>query len=486
MGGDQRDLLTDARIAGLKAAGVTGVAVSVDSLETPAARRSPWRRLVRGHHRRPGAPPDPPARLHHPDHGQQGTAGTAGCRLGGRAGRGGVQRLLPRPHRPCHPAPISIPRVRGGAGRAGRAPPSYLGRMMVRAKCAPHFMPPPRSAPTRPPNYQTRCPLRLSIAASARRQAHPVSYLPVERAISGGSPSRGVVGLPRVAGPPRRRPRRQVRALRVPAPLRRLPRPGLRARRGLPRGGSLLRVRAGRRRRAHPGRPSGDLRRARRAHASLDPRRRSAAPADPLVRRGRGCGDAGGPCRAPGRRNHSGAAEGVRERIRWTSRSADRSSSMTTSRSRSGRRRNASATAASRVARNGDADRLDPGNAMGTRGAVVTDPAVTPRRYALNALGLAALGSSARAPRHRQEADKAPDFAPPLIGSRTGDSACPLHLNFAAFHLGVPMFAVSSRAGMADGPGALRLVAHESSANIAGLLQHGAVRGHRLFLLIGY
>ena len=76
---------------------------------------------------------------------------------------------------------------------------------------------------------------------------------------------------------------------------------------------------------------------------------------------------------------------------------------------------------------------------------VVTDPAVTPRRYALIVLGLSALGVLLLAlPALAQEAAKAPTYrAFPVIGSRLAVWAiAQLHLNFAAFILGVPMFAV--------------------------------------------
>ena len=68
---------------------------------------------------------------------------------------------------------------------------------------------------------------------------------------------------------------------------------------------------------------------------------------------------------------------------------------------------------------------------------------VTPRRYALILLGL--LGVLLLAlPALAQEAAKTPDYrAFPVIGSRLAIWAlAQLHLNFAAFILGVPMFAV--------------------------------------------
>ena len=75
----------------------------------------------------------------------------------------------------------------------------------------------------------------------------------------------------------------------------------------------------------------------------------------------------------------------------------------------------------------------------------MTDPAVTPRRDALIVLGLSALGVLLLAlPALAQEAAKPADYrAFPLIGSRLAVWAiAQLHLNFAAFILGVPMFAV--------------------------------------------
>ena len=124
----------------------------------------------------------------------------------------------------------------------------HRGSMMVRAKCAPHFMRHVHQADPDSPvlSYRTRCPCGIDYCRiTPGRKAHA---LPVH-ADRGGRPARAVVrrdlgGLARLRGPPRRRARRPLRPLRVPHGLRRLPRPRPRHERRLPRRGPLVRVRA--------------------------------------------------------------------------------------------------------------------------------------------------------------------------------------------------------------------------------------------------
>ena len=122
---------------------------------------------------------------------------------------------------------------------------------------------------------------------------------------------------------------------------------------------------------------------------------------------------------------------------------------------------------------------------------VVTDPAVTPRRCALIVLGLSALGLLLLAlPALAQEAAKAPDYrAFPLIGSRLAIWAiAQLHLNFAAFILGVPMFAVIIEImGWRTGEARYDWLAHEFVKLTFAAFSTTALFGASLlFLLIGY
>ena len=147
---------------------------------------------------------------------------------------------------------------------------------MVRAKCAAAVHAAPalarrrtrRSSTTRP-----AVPAAPSIAASRRTaRSRLVRTCRPRPVISAGSPSARCGGLPRVPG--RSGPARWAAsaaaastgfsaAAAAPAPLRS---------RGLPRGGSVLRLPAGGRRAADPVPPSGDLRRPRRAPGSAGPR----------------------------------------------------------------------------------------------------------------------------------------------------------------------------------------------------------------------
>ena len=121
----------------------------------------------------------------------------------------------------------------------------------------------------------------------------------------------------------------------------------------------------------------------------------------------------------------------------------------------------------------------------------MTDPAVTRRRYALIVLGLSTLGVLLLAlPALAQETAKAPDYrAFPVIGSRLAIWAiAQLHLNFAAFILGVPMFAVIIEImGWRTGEARYDWLAHEFVKLTFAAFSTTALFGASLlFLLIGY
>ena len=87
--GTNGTLLTDERIAALKAAGVRGVAVSDRLAPAGLSRQLPPRpRLARRHDRGAGPAARAAARLHHPDDGDEGQSRRAGaCRRSGRPSR---------------------------------------------------------------------------------------------------------------------------------------------------------------------------------------------------------------------------------------------------------------------------------------------------------------------------------------------------------------------------------------------------------------
>jgi hypothetical protein len=286
---------------------VTGVAVSVDR-STPAATTASATASARTRHHRARAPPDPSGSTSlHPDHGHQGEPPGAGRLVAWAAEQGAVAfncYFLVRTGRATRLSDLDPEGTRRCWPSWSSTTGPYLGRMMVRAKCAPHFMRLlHRGAPDRPSSTtRPAAPAGLVLPHHARRQAHPsVPICRSRRAISGGSPSPMCGRALRVPGPSAPRLGGKCGRCEYRFPLRRLPRPGVRARRGLPRGGSLLRVRAGRRRRADPSRPSGDLRRPRRAHTHWTPDAEARLRRIPLVRPRRGGATAGGPRARAGR-----------------------------------------------------------------------------------------------------------------------------------------------------------------------------------------
>src|SRR5213593_3879459 len=116
---------------------------------------------------------------------------------------------------------------------------------------------------------------------------------------------------------------------------------------------------------------------------------------------------------------------------------------------------------------------------------------MTPRRDALTVLGLSALGVLLLAlPALAQEAAKAPDYrAFPLIGSRLAVWAiAQLHLNFAAFILGVPIFAVIIEImGWRTGEARYDWLSHEFVKLTFAAFSTTALLGALLlFLFVGY
>ena len=162
--GTNGTLLTDARILSLRAAGVTGVAVSVDSLD---ARHHDNFRHGRGAF---AATSDAVARLraHHLDFIIQTTV-TKGNRselaqlVDWAAEQGGVSfnaYFLVPTGRGARLSDLSAAEYETVLAELVEHHRRYLGRMLVRAKCAPHFMRLVHQlAPDSPIlNYETRCP----------------------------------------------------------------------------------------------------------------------------------------------------------------------------------------------------------------------------------------------------------------------------------------------------------------------------------------
>jgi radical SAM protein with 4Fe4S-binding SPASM domain len=177
--------LTDDRIAALRDAGVSGVAVSVDSLET-------------GYHDRfrhaDGALADTTAaverlKVHRLDFVVQTTV-TRGnrheiARLAAWSAAAGavsfnVYFLVPtgRGTRLTDLTPAEYEEALAELERLNR---EYLGRMMVRAKCAPHFMRHVHAAAPDSPllNYETRCPCGVQYCRiTPDGKLTPCPYLP--------------------------------------------------------------------------------------------------------------------------------------------------------------------------------------------------------------------------------------------------------------------------------------------------------------------
>jgi cytochrome d ubiquinol oxidase subunit I len=128
--------------------------------------------------------------------------------------------------------------------------------------------------------------------------------------------------------------------------------------------------------------------------------------------------------------------------------------------------------------------------AVGAKGAVRI-AAEVPLMFTAIVLGLSALGMLLLAlPALAQEAAKAPDYrAFPVIGSRLAIwGIAQLHLNFAAFILGVPMFAVIIEImGWRTGEARYDWLAHEFVKLTFAAFSITALFGASLlFLLVGY
>jgi radical SAM protein with 4Fe4S-binding SPASM domain len=183
--GTNGTLLTDERVSGLKAAGVSGVAVSVDSLDSrrhdnfrhgPGALEATTAALAR-------------LRDHHLDFIIQTTVtrgnrteldrlvdwseqqGATSFNLYFLVPTGRGARLTDLTPEDYESVLTDLVRLQG----------AYLGRMMIRAKCAPHFMRLlHQSAPDSPIlNYQTRCPCGVQYCRiTPDGKLTPCPYLP--------------------------------------------------------------------------------------------------------------------------------------------------------------------------------------------------------------------------------------------------------------------------------------------------------------------
>ena len=177
--------LTDARVAMLKEAGVSGVAVSVDSLDeertttsaaAPTRSSAPWTRSsgcartgsTSSSRRRPrpgNAPEIPAAR-----------------RLGGRQGAVcfNLYFLVPT-GRGVEPHGPRSGEDRDPARELAAAESRHRGTMMVRAKCAPHFMRHVHQADPDSPvlSYRTRCPCGIDYCRiTPDGKLTPCPYMP--------------------------------------------------------------------------------------------------------------------------------------------------------------------------------------------------------------------------------------------------------------------------------------------------------------------
>lgn len=185
--GTNGTLLTDNRIASLKAAGVTGVAVSVDSLDP--GRHDRFRHGVGSYEATTAALER--LRTHRLDFIIQTTVNKGNRRELGRlvawaAEQGAVAfngYFLVRTGRATRLSDLDPEGYEAVLAELVEHHRTYLGRMMVRAKCAPHFMRLlHRGAPDSPIlNYQTRCPCGTQYCRiTPDGKLTPCPYLPVE------------------------------------------------------------------------------------------------------------------------------------------------------------------------------------------------------------------------------------------------------------------------------------------------------------------
>lgn len=183
--GTNGTLLTDERIAGLKAASVAGVAVSVDSLDD--ARHDVFRGGTHALERTVGAIAR--LRAHRLDFIVQTTATPDNA-----AELPGLLEWAAEQGAVCFNLYFLVPTGRG-ASRVDLAPERieellkslaeaerrYRGGMMVRAKCAPHFMRLVREASLDSPvlNYRTRCPCGIDYCRiTPDGKLTPCPYMP--------------------------------------------------------------------------------------------------------------------------------------------------------------------------------------------------------------------------------------------------------------------------------------------------------------------
>lgn len=183
--GTNGTLLTDERIAALRAAGVAGVAVSVDSLD--ARYHDRFRHGA-------GALEDTTAAIarltaHRLDFIIQTTVTKANrgelARLAAWAADAGAVSFnayfLVRTGRGARLSDLTPGEYEGALAQLERLHREYLGRMMVRAKCAPHFMRHVHVAGADSPllQYETRCPCGVQYCRiTPDGKVTPCPYLP--------------------------------------------------------------------------------------------------------------------------------------------------------------------------------------------------------------------------------------------------------------------------------------------------------------------
>ena len=207
----------------------------------------------------------------------------------------------------------------------------YRGTMMVRAKCAPHFMRHVHHADPDSPvlSYRTRCPCGIDYCRiTPDGKLTPCPYMPTEAGdLRRAVVRRDLVGLAGVRRAPQARARRPLRPLRVPDGVRRLPRARARHDGRLPGRGPGLRLRADRRPAAR-GAQGGELRQRAGRRPRLVARGERAHGEDPLVRARRR--DAAGrglrPREGSHHRHAASCSARSASRCRSTSRSAGPSS----------------------------------------------------------------------------------------------------------------------------------------------------------------
>ena len=254
--GTNATALTDARVATLKDAGVSGVAVSVDSLE--AGRHDHFRGGTRALERTIASLER--LRAKRLDFVVQTTATPDNAAeipalVDWAAEQGAVcfnlYFLVPT-GRGANLLDLAPDRIEALLEMLVEAESRHRGAMMVRAKCAPHFMRHVHAASPRLPGPELPHPLPLRhrlLPHHPGGEGHPVPLHPHRgRRSPHADLRRDLVGLAGVLVAAGATARRAVRAVRVPSGVRGLSGPGPRRQRGPPGRGPVVHLRA-------PGRP---------------------------------------------------------------------------------------------------------------------------------------------------------------------------------------------------------------------------------------